>query len=204
MPFPPVHKRISFTGSLPDNEIFSFSMADSSALDVEAAAKAAQGPAQTAFSAPEGQCMALAHLHHVVAELVGATGAVEGSWSQPTQDTVGPANGAKWNVLTQALTLETTTQGSHGRHVRGRFYPPAYCDGTGGRATNNIEVANYAQAWANFIHALNQAGLSICVASSTGGGQLAPVTGVSADDIIDTQRRRKNHVLGTRSPIKTV
>jgi hypothetical protein len=204
MPFPPAHKRVSFVGTLHDGEIFSFSLADSGPLSVPATAQAAQGPGQTIFGAPAANLMATATLTHVICEAINSAGKVTSSFAQPCQPgVVGASLGAKWNVLCQALTLETATGNGHGRTVRGRFYPPAYCDGTGATASTGDTEA-YAQTWRSFVIQLNNAGLVVCVASVTDGGQLAPVTALTADNVIDTQRRRKNAVKGTRSPLEPV
>lgn len=200
---PPAHNRLSFTGTIPGPEIFSFSLCDSSALSPKAAAMAAQGPIQDAFSNGPTNCMADATLTHVICEAIAADGKVSSSYAQATQATQGASLGAKWNVLTQAVTLETDTDNGHGRTVRGRFYPPAYNDGQGAAAAYNATLA-YALAWSQFITALNTAGLTICVASATDGGQLARVTACTVDTLLDTQRRRKNRATGQRTPKQNV
>ena len=100
-----------------------------------------------------------------------------------------------------AITLETTTPTPKGKTVRGRFYPPNsgwYEAGNAALSAGTNFGDNISGSGANLVTKLNTAGASIVVASQLGGGMNAPVTSISADNVIDTVRRRKNHAVGQR------
>lgn len=208
--YPPAHKRIQFQGTLiqaagAGSEIFDFGFADLSGLSLEAIATSALGRMQTAWTQPNNDVSNLARLDGVRVESVDAAGKVDGSFYMGGTQPVGAATGANCTVLSMCLTLETTTDTGSGRFVRGRFYPPAYPSIAG--ATSPADAANqYAGSWASVLNGMYQDGIRPGVASTTGGGQLAPVTSLTAANVIDTVRRRRNHVTVTRGqkwPIAT-
>lgn len=206
--YPPAHKRVQIQGSLAQqsdggSEIFDFSFCDASALSLNAVCAAVSPLAQDIFSNAASEISSFATLTGVRAEAVAADGTVTDSFYLATPHTVGLSDGAVCTVLCSAVTLETNTPGAHGRHVQGRFYPPAY-PGVLGATMSAASVTSYAQAWAAFVTELNGAGLVVSVASTTMGGQIAHVTAVTADNVIDTQRRRRNHVAVVRCPRQTV
>lgn len=202
----PAHQRIMISGSLGQDsqggtEIFDFSMAAASGMSAQALCVAIAPTVSDYWSSDADNGIPLsAALTGVRVEQIAADGTVAGSYYVPIQ----PINGKYTNtiptILSHAVTLETSTPGSHGRMVRGRFYPPASITVVGSTASRPT-TETYANAWAGLVNGLNDQGANISVASLTAGGQIAKVTGVSVDTVIDTVRRRKNHVTGHRSPV---
>lgn len=106
-----------------------------------------------------------------------------------------------------AFTWETGL--TRGKAHRGRTYTPNYgYKVQAGSQLGSSDVANAAQSGKNLLLALSQNVLTPTayrvapvVASSSGAINL--ITGVSVDNIYDVQRRRKNHLAGTRSTTLT-
>lgn len=203
-PYPPAHRRLQFTGTLAQatdggNEIFDFGFADKSALSLHAIATAALARMQTAWTDPNHSISFYATLVGVRVEDVAADGKVTDSYYLEGTKPNGSATGATVTVLSHCVTLETQTDTGKGRMVRGRFYPPAYMSVKGATALLS-DIDQYALAWAATLNGMVQDGLVPAVASVTAGGQIAQVTAVSAATVIDTVRRRRNHVTVQRSP----
>lgn len=206
---PPAHQRIQITGTLGQDsqggiEIFDFSMAAASGMSVKDLCTAIAPTVHDYWNGPaDNGIPSSVTLTGVRVEAIEADGKVAGSYYVPVANVQGRYQNTIPTILSHAVTLETSTPGSHGRMVRGRFYPPASCTVTGSTAsTTTIEA--YANAWAGLVNGLNDQGANVSVASTTAGGQIAPVTGVSVDTVIDTVRRRKNHVTGHRSPVVAI
>lgn len=203
--FPPAHKRVQFQGVLLQapaggSDQFDFGFADASSMTLEALATALAPVAENFFGGATSQASEYAVLHGVRVEQVEATGKVSNSFYVATDATPGPATGNVCTILSMAVTLETGTAGSHGRMVRGRMFPPAYPVIAGSTALLS-DAQTFAQHWAGFISGCKAAGAVPAVASITGGGQIAHVTGASCGSVIDTQRRRKNHVTVQRTSV---
>nr|CRY96781.1 hypothetical protein [uncultured prokaryote] len=200
---PPAHKRVNFYGTLLQttgggSEIFEFGYADSSALTNQALSAALLPVMQTAWTASTNAVSEYARLDGCRVESIDATGKVTSSYATTGTRPVGGSVAATVTILSHAITLETATPNDHGGMVRGRFYPPAYVSVEG--ATSLLTtIQTYANAWRGIVAGLVTAGSIPVVASVTSGGQLAPVTAVSVDTVIDTIRRRKNHVTSQRS-----
>lgn len=208
-PPPPTHVRISALGTLQQSsgggeEIFDFSFANHGGQTPEEAATLA---APVLSSQWEGHSLGIstkATLTGCRAETVDETGKISSSFYVPITPIIGDAPSVLITVLSTCVTLETETPNDHGRYVRGRFYPPGYVYPIMGSTSSLGDAGYYAAAWAGFITAINDTGLVVAVASTTGGGQIADVTGVSVATVIDTVRRRRNHVTTQRTPISAV
>lgn len=92
-----------------------------------------------------------------------------------------------------------------GRRYRGRFYWPA---GTGGvssnrKASGSCAPATVAPAFASMLRSIADAvagiDLNPVVVSAAGGGSVTPVTRVSVGDVYDTQRRRRDAIVESRT-----
>lgn len=202
----PAHNRITWSGTLAQavnggSEIFTFSIADQSANTPEELAPLAGEALAGVWGAL--QVSAFASLTGCTVEAISAAGKVTSSFHHAITPQVGGNTNGYPTILCNAVTLETATPNGKGKLVRGRIYPPATMSQVIGSTGTTSDATNYAKAWANGLKAVNDAGASLCVASSTAGGQLAPITGTSCDTIVDTQRRRKNHVTGHRSDVQT-
>lgn len=202
--YPPAHKRLQFTGTLAQadgggSEIFDFGFADHSSMTIQAIAPLALARMQTAWTDPNHSISFYATLVGVRVEQVEADGKVSDSFYQEGTKPNGSATGASITVLSNCITLETQNDTGKGRTVRGRFYPPSYMSVKG--ATSLLtDIESYAQAWASTLSGMVSDGLVPAVASVTNGGQIAPVTATSAGTVIDTVRRRRNHVTVQRTP----
>lgn len=202
---PPAHQRLVLSGVLTQaagggSEIFEFGMAIVSSLSAKAAAQAAQPVALAFWGGDANQGIPqTAQLTGVRVEDVEADGKVSDSYfAAITPARQGAGQNTIPTILSHAITLETDSPGGHGRMVRGRFYPPASCQVVGSTATLD-EVNTYAGQWIGLLNGLKGAGLQPAVASTTDGGQVVDVTGITVDTVIDTVRRRKNHVTAARS-----
>ena len=207
--YPPAHKRVEFQGTLAQapgggSDIFAFGFADDSALTIEALAAALAPVYSSFFGGTEAGCSEYAQATGVRCESILADGTVAGSYYVAITPVSGLATGFTTTILTTAVTLETATPDGHGRMVRGRFYPPAIPAGPEG-STVAIEAArDFAGSWRDFVQNCNTAGAVASVASVTAGGQIAHVIGTSCGTVLDTQRRRKNHVTVQRTAIYDV
>lgn len=207
--YPPAHVRVSILGDLvqqPEggSEIFEFGFADNSGMTTQAVAEAAAPVVLAHWEGANLGISTLARLTGVRAEQVAADGKVSNSYYEAISPTVGDAPAFNCTILSSCVTLETSTAGKGGRHVRGRFYPPGLA-GTPMGATVSLSDTEYRKGyWAQFLAALNTAGLVVAVASTTGGGQIANVTGVSLATVVDTVRRRRNHVAVQRTSIEPI
>lgn len=201
--YPPAHKRIQFQGTLQQStgggaEIFDFGWADSSTMSISAIAAAAGARMHTAWSEGGNQISAYATLTGVRVEDVTSSGTVSDSFYFAVDPVAGSSDGATATVLSNCLTLETDANTGKGRTVRGRFYPPAYLALIGSTCTvGNLDF--YVAAWASVLNGMISDGMQPAVASVTAGGQIADVTALSAGTVIDTVRRRRNHVTVQRS-----
>jgi hypothetical protein len=203
--YPPAHKRVQFLGTLQQvsgggTDIFEFGFADDSALSTEALATALAPVYAAGWDASGIGASEYAHATGVRVEAVAADGKVSDSYYVAITDTPGAATGNTCTVLSHCLTLETATADGHGRNVRGRFYPPAVGGNIEGATVALSDISGYASSWRTFLTNCKAAGAVPSVASVTAGGQIAHVTAVSAATVIDTVRRRKNHVTVQRSP----
>lgn len=204
--YPPAHRRVQFQGTLEQapgggTDLFDFGFADDGALTL-AALCAALGPiAQAYWNDSSAGTSVYATLRGVRAEEVAADGKVTDSFYQAITPTMGEATGNEITILCQAVTLETATPDDHGRMVRGRMFPPAWAAQINGSTCTVSDASNYNTTWGQFLSACNAAGAVVSVASVTAGGQIAHVTGTSVGTVIDTQRRRKNHVTVSRTPV---
>lgn len=199
----PAHNRVAFLGTLTQatgggSEIFEFGFADASSLTPQALSAALLPVMQTAWTDASNSFSSFAILTGCRVEAIALGGAVTASYLTTGTHPAGANTGAPCTILSQAVTLETNTANNHGRTVQGRFYPPGYAPLSGATVLASSTTA-LAQAWRGIMAGLVTAGARPVVASTTGGGQLAPVTAVSMDNVIDTQRRRKNHVTVVRS-----
>lgn len=206
---PPTHVRISALGTLQQSpgggaEIFDFSWANHGGQTPQEAAQLAAPVLSAQWEGHNLSISTHATLTGCRAETVDETGKISSSFYVPITPIVGDAPNSISTVLSTCVTLETETPNDHGRYVRGRFYPPAYVTPQVGSTSSLSDAGYYAQAWAGFVTALNDVGLVVAVASTTGGGQIADVTGVSVATVIDTVRRRRNHVTTQRTSINPV
>lgn len=207
--YPPAHRRVQFQGSLEQaaaggTDIFDFGFADDGALTLAALCTALSGVVRSVWNASGSGVSSFATLRGVRAEEVTADGKVSDSYYLAITPTPGLATGNVITLLTQAVTLETSTPDQRGRMVRGRMFPPAWASGFQGSTCDMGDATTYAETWAEFLSNCKQAGAVPSVASVTAGGQIAHVTGASVGTVIDTQRRRKNHVTVARTPVQTV
>lgn len=205
---PPAHNRIGICGTLDQaadggSEIFEFGFADKSVMSVDQIATLVSTQAVSFWDGGGLQISSHAQLTHVVAERIDATGKVVGSYRVDNTPRPGDNTNGVPTLCCNAVTLETAGISPKGGKIRGRMFPPASLSQIVGSTSTVSDASLYAVSWKGFLATLNSDGLSICVASSTGAGSLPSVTGVSVDTILDTQRRRKNHVTGHRSPIET-
>jgi hypothetical protein len=209
---PPVaHKKILIYGALlqaeasAGSEIFEFGMASASTMTDAALAAAVDTFVSGTWNALSSlQIMACAQYQGTRVETYDATGHVVSSFNQPTATPVIGGNTAtNCAILSMAITLETGVVDSRGTKVRGRFYPPACATAPVGATVLDTNANSYNTQWGAFVHGLNGVGAAIAVASSTSAG-LVPVTGTTCDNVVDTQRRRKNSVSGTRTAVHAV
>lgn len=204
MPTPPAHKRVSFGGTLAQavgggTEIFTFSIADRSALAIDVLATQAGNEMHALWAGSQLGLSKDASLTYCVAESVDASGKITGSYRHEMTPIIGDNASGYPTILCNAITLETQTNDGRGRKVRGRIYPPAFASQILGSTSVVEDAEQLASRWAFAINELNSTGMVCCVASTTNGGQLATITDTTCDTIVDTQRRRKNHVTGHRS-----
>lgn len=95
-------------------------------------------------------------------------------------------------------TLEPATNPT--RRRRGRMYLPALAAALGqGSVISDADANNIATLTAGLLGAVLDAGYQPIVASQVGAGANTAVAAVTVDNIIDSQRRRKNAINGTRS-----
>lgn len=198
------HNRISVEGAFPaaqgvTGEIWSFSLASDDGHTPQDLGPLVQGPIETWFHDPNNMILSTITMTGIRVEAVSADGKVATSFLVNSSVAGGlvQTNSMPW-ICCMAITLDTADTNPKGTKIRGRFYPPA--TGWDGRSLGigtNLGL-NVAQSGARLVTALNAAGANIVVASQTGGGKNAVVTGCSADNVIDTQRRRKNHAVGVR------
>lgn len=208
MPLPPAHKRVQVQGVLLQasgggSEIFEFGWADDSALSLSALSALVGTHLAAHIDTDAMGWSQFANLVGVRAEDVNGSGIVTDSFY--TAVSGGPVHGNDnlndRTVLSACLTLETNTDTGTGRKVRGRFYPPAICPGGyTGSTTDLSSMEAYVSTWATVLGGMVTDGASPAVASSTGGGQIAQVTALSGATVIDTIRRRRNHVTVQRTP----
>lgn len=206
------HHRIEASGTIAaggdvTSEIFSFSLSSSDALSDEALCTAVAPVLVTWFHSEGGAGAAnipsWCTLTAVRVESVEADGHIASSYAS-TVDSVGgysPGFGAAPAICCFAITLETAEVSPKGARIRGRFFPPNggfYPVGNPPLSAGTGFGLNIAESGANLVTLLNDAGAVICVASQTGVGINATVTGTSADNVVDTIRRRKNSAVGVR------
>nr|CRY96778.1 hypothetical protein [uncultured prokaryote] len=205
----PAHLRITLDGTLSQatgggSEIWTTSVASQSGQTPQALATAL-GPVLRNFwgSTTDQGISASVALTGVSVEQISLAGAVTASY----RAAITPKNGGNdptiCTILSHCVTLETDAQNDHGGSVRGRFYPPASMAVMGSTA-NAAQVTTYTSQWAGLINAMNDQGALVSVASTTMGGQVVAVTGVSVDNIVDTVRRRKNHLTSVRGAVVAI
>lgn len=209
MPLPPAHRRVTIQGTLSQvsgsgSDIFDFGFASMDALSDEALATALAQPVRDGFIINGVGLYATAHPVTVRVETIAASGKVVSSYGAPiASGQSGLNSGTTATFLSGVVTLETGLRDSKGTKVRGRFYPPACFSGVVGSACDPSSRDAYAEGWASFLHSMNQAGAVVAVASSTSTG-LVPCTGITVDNIVDSQRSRKNRVISQRSAVQTI
>lgn len=209
MPNPPAHNRVGICGTLDQasdggSEIFEFGFADKSTMSVHDLAVMVAAQAVSFWDGGGLQISSHAQLTHVVAERIGIDGKVSGSYRVDVTPRPGDNTNGMPTLTCHAVTLETGGVSPKGGKIRGRMFPPATLSQTIG-STSTVSDANlYAVSWKGFVATLNSNGAQVCVASSTGTGGLYTVTGITVDTVLDTQRRRKNHVTGHRSAVAAV
>lgn len=202
----PAHRRVIYSGTLRQqtgggSEIFAFSHAATTTLSLADGAAAAGENMSTAWEDATYSIFAYntANLTGCRMEAVSADGKVSDSYYYPITSEPGLQSAQIPSLLAQCLTLETSTAGSHRRMIRGRFYPPACAGGFIGSTCGPNDALIYAQNWAHWMGQLASAGVTPAVASTESGGTIAEVTALTAATVIDTIRRRKNHVVVQRS-----
>lgn len=135
----------------------------------------------------------------VIVETIAEGGKVTNSYRQPIDSPNAGGNSTPIASFDCAvITLETGQRDSKGTRVRGRFYPPACFAGVRGSTTDPTDRDQYRDAWVNFLAYMETAGSSIAVASSTNVG-LVQSHGITVDNIVDSQRSRKNRLTSLRS-----
>jgi len=207
------HHRIEISGTIASGggvtgEIFSFSLASDDALSDHDLAVAVADPIETWFSSTisahwagiPSYCTAT----QVRVESVNTDGTIASSYAVALDAVGGGLPGTQGNaplICCFAVTLETDEVSPKGARIRGRFFPPNasyYGLGNPPLSAGDGYGTNIAQSGAWLVTLLNAAGASIIVASQTGGGLNATVTSCSADNVVDTIRRRKNSAVGSR------
>lgn len=205
----PAHRRIAFTGTLNQQqgggtEIFSFGFASTSTEELSTLANAVGAAMVTIWGAGGDYTFpASAVLRACVAEDILSGGKVNNSYRADLGSTPGVITPTAFpTILSYAATLETGVLGNKGRKVRGRFYPPT-TSGTQivGATCLLVAAEQMRDGIVAICNSLNDAGAAMAVASRESGGIVVPVTGITVDTVVDTQRRRKNHVTSQRSPV---
>lgn len=118
------------------------------------------------------------------------------------QSTGASVNGVSTPTLPPQCSLVVTLQtGLAGRTRRGRFYWPL----CGGGITSGQRTALASQAQIDAFRDMLLAIESICPGStpelavaSESAGSVTTVTSIALDDVVDTQRRRRDKLVGTR------
>lgn len=202
----PAHQRVQIVGILQQasgsgSDIFSFGWAVlPGQTDVDLAV--AMAPLVKAHWDDNGiGAYATAIPTGVIVETIAAGGKVTNSYREPiTAGNPGLNTSAIATFDCAVITLETGQRDSKGTKVRGRFFPPACFSGIVGSSTDPTDRDAYRDAWVNFLAYMETAGSSIAVASSTNVG-LAQSHGITVDNIVDSQRSRKNRVISQRSAV---
>lgn len=186
-------------------EIFTFSLADSSGQTPQEVVAAAAPVLVAWFHLQQTNIPSWATLRNVRCESVGTNGKIIDSFATNVTSVgdLDPTVGAAPAICSFCITLETAATTPKGGRVRGRFYPPntGWYSRTSPLGAGDGIASNIANNGKTLVDNLNAAGLTICVASATGGGQNATVTAVSATNLVDTQRRRKNHATDQRATV---
>lgn len=118
-----------------------------------------------------------------------------------TKNMNSPINGSTFptypNFVTVSYTMETADPKSHGG--RGRCFVPNAFSFTGSSIDAGT-AANAATAGVSLVDAMSGGGTlgAVPVVASRKYGTLKPIVAVSADCILDTQRRRRNNLLELR------
>jgi len=160
------------------------------------------------FANSDNQMCASALLKFVKANHIGADGLYVDKTTTHVHDfTPGVAGGVGPigpQFCSRVFTWETAV--ARGPGHRGRIYPPNATVAVSGSAFRCSVGSrdDAAHAGAGLLALLkNAAGPNgtkgTPVVASNIGGAIHPITGCSADDIFDVQRRRKNRIKGTRS-----
>nr|CRY96160.1 hypothetical protein [uncultured prokaryote] len=200
----PAHQRITVDGTLAQaagggSEIFTFSMAGHSGLAAQDLSAACAPKANSFWQQNSiNGIPSTAVLTGVTVEDIDETGRVTDSYRTAITPVGGQAANTICTLLSNCITLETDVINSHGGKVRGRFYPPASMAVVGSTSTS-AQVGTYLAQWAGLVNGFNDAGAVVSVASTANGGVIAPVTAITCDNVVDTIRRRKNHVTAVRS-----
>jgi hypothetical protein len=207
------HQRIQCSGTIAagggvSGEIFSFSLASLGSLTDAELCAAVLSPIESWFHTADVVGAAnigdFFNLTQVRVESVNPDGTIASSYALAASAVGGSSSGDTGNapaICCWAITLETADLNPKGARIRGRFYPPNtgwYPFGSSALSAGTGFGTNIAQSGANLVSLLNAAGAVIIVASQTGGGHNSTVTGCSADNVVDTIRRRKNSAVGTR------
>lgn len=201
---PPAHQRVTITGTLSQvsgsgSDIFDFGFAMVAGKSDAAVAQALAPIVKAQWTGNGVGFYNTARPTAVIVESIDATGKVASSYNAAIDN----GNPGLYSIQTPTfcsacITLETGVVDGHGRKVRGRFFPPAMFSTIVGSAVAPVDRDSYRDSWTYFLGLLQQAGSPIAVASSTNAG-IAPVSGISVDNVVDSQRSRKNRVTRLRS-----
>lgn len=206
MPLPPAHQRVTIQGTLAQvtgggADIFDFGLSMASGMTDEEVATSIAGVIQGLWTNTGVGIYDTASPTNIIAETIEADGKVSNSYNAAvTNPGPGLYSSPTPTFCSAVVTLETGAVDSKGRKVRGRFYPPAMFAGVRGSTTDSGDRDTYRDAWAYFLGEIQAAASPIIVASSTSAG-LSPVTGISVDNVADSQRSRKNRVTRNRSAV---
>lgn len=204
------HKRIVISGTFDagggvTGEIFSFSLCSSDTLGDQALADAISADIESWFHDARTKIPTWATATELRVESIGTTGLVVSSYGKGlnAQGALGASENTAPALCCYAITLETGARDNRGSKIRGRFYPPnaGFYPGNSPLGAGEGQGAGIAGTGGRLVTALNGDGAVICVASQTDGGANHTVTSISADNIVDTQRRRKNHAIGERGSV---
>lgn len=173
----------------------------------QAYASALAGKLVSYFLASANGMANTAHLNFVKVNNIGPDGRYVDAVTH--QAAIGNTSGGAVGIgapsfCSVAMTWETGV--SRGHAHRGRIYMPNYSYTPVGAQISTANATSVAQAGAALLNIINStldSGTLVrpIVVSSLGAGLRREITGVSADNIYDVQRRRKNRLTSTRNTV---
>lgn len=204
------HAKITLTGTLPGDtdadEIFVTGWrivpagSTSGPVDTPAALTAITAPIVAFWQSPNSHLSTASKLSQIKVSNIDAAGHVVGT---PSDELLaGGLSGAGSQLLPAFCAIVATLEPASNptRRRRGRMYLPALAAGLDhGSVISASDANNIATLTAGVLGACLDAGYQPIVASSVGGGANTAVAAITCDNIIDSQRRRKNAVNGVRS-----